>query len=85
MLALPHATPVEKGPRQLLWGIFQPCLGGVLEGFLVEGMWWLCLWAVEWVVAQALKVLEGRMDCEPSQEPMRWRAGHACPGILGCC
>lgn len=39
MLALPHATPGREGARQLLWGISQPCLGGVLGGFSVEGMW----------------------------------------------
>lgn len=51
-------------------GVFQPCLGGVSEGLLGEGMWWLCLWAAKWVEGRKFKVPEGRVDSEPSGEPV---------------
>lgn len=60
--------PVGRVPGRYYGGFFQPCLGQVLEEFLVEGVWWLCFWAAEWAEGRALKVLEGRVDSEPRRE-----------------
>lgn len=35
---------------------------------MVEGVWWLCFGAAEWVEVRALKVLEGGVDSEPRRE-----------------